>query len=336
MGCCNEKGYEALSSLSPDEKDFSFLSYDSDDDETLEKIDKEYNIFHAFSLLDYISNLEEFNSQQPNIPFSPSKKTKFNCSDAFLNTPFSNKNFSDFLEKKLLSKNDIKEMFSENIQKKFIQISNMLFEKYKILKNNNIVKKDLIPLGLMFCKSSNKGKIQILYDLNSNPNFEKNDILFKFLKNIFLLCLIAEYSTKKSFDEKFSEEDNNEIIKISEDLANKFITEFFKDKNVIENKDFEKKFKIKTNDVGWIFNPNGIRNKINKIKKLKNDLTNLTTKENDIILNNDIIINDDIKNKKNVIIEDIKEETKNDNKNEKKLKSKKKNIKNIQNETKKK
>jgi hypothetical protein len=212
----------------------------------------------------------------------------------------------------------------------------LLFEKYKILKNNNIVKKDIIPLGLIFCRSSNKGKIQILYDLNSNPNFEKNDILFQFLKNIFLLCLIAEYSTKKSFDEKFSEEDNNEIIKISEDLANKFLSEFFKDKNEIDYKDFEKKFKIKTNDFGWIFNPNGIRNKIKNIKNLKNDLTNLTIKENDIILNNDIIINDeDIKIKKNVIIEDIKEETKNDNKNEKKLKSKKKNIINIQNETKK-
>ena len=54
MGCCNEKGYEAIS---PEEKDFSFYSYSSDEDETLEKMDKDVNIFHSISLLDYIYNL---------------------------------------------------------------------------------------------------------------------------------------------------------------------------------------------------------------------------------------------------------------------------------------
>ena len=297
MGCCNEKGYEAISNLSPEEKDFSFLSYDSYEDENIEKLDNEYNIFHSISLLDFLSNLENFDLHNINNPFTSNSKKDYNYLDNFLKEKINNENFINFIENKFFMKSDINEMYPEKVKNVFKIISKDVYNQFKILINRDVVKKDLIPLGLLFCKSSNFGKVKILYDINASPNFEKNENLFNFLKNMFILSILTENFLLNNVGEKHVNIDNNEILTISENLSNKFLNDFFKNKNILTNEEYLKKFKIKTNEFGWIFNPNGIKKNIDKDEKftfkmvnnlnvLENDLKDIKNDLNDILKDN--------------------------------------------------
>ena len=240
MGCCNEKGYEAISNFSQEEKDFSFLSYNSYEDDNIEKLDNEYNILHSISLLDFLFNLENFDPQNINNPFISNNKTNYNYLDNFLNEKISNENFINFIENKFFMKNDINDFFPEKVKNVFKKISNDVYNKFKILINREITKKDLIPLGLLFCKSSNFGKVKIFYDINSSPNFEKNENLFNFLKNMFILSILTENFLLINVGEKHINIDNNEILTIAENLSNKFLNDFFKNKNVLTNEEYKK------------------------------------------------------------------------------------------------
>jgi hypothetical protein len=315
MGCCNEKGYEAISNLSSEEKDFSFLSYESYEDDNLEKLDNEYNILHSISLLDFLFNLENFDPQNINNPFISNNKTNYNYLDKFLNEKISNENFINFIENKFFMKNDINEMFPEKVKNTFKKISNDVYNKFNVLINRNVLKKDLIPLGLLFCKSSNLGKVKIFYDINSSPNFEKNENLFNFLKNMFILSILTENFLLINVGEKHFNIDNNEILTIAENLSNKFLNDFFKNKNVLTNEEYLKKFKIKTNEFGWIFNPNGIKKSINKDEKfafkmfnnlnaLENDLKGVKNDLNDI-LKDDYLEDSNENNNKEIKNEDF-------------------------------
>lgn len=313
MGCCNEKGYEAISNLSPDEKDFSFLSYESYEDDNIEKLDNEYNILHSISLLDFLSNLENFDSQNINNPFTSNDKKNYNYLDNFLNEKINNENFINFIENKFFMKSDINEMYPEKVKNVFKIISKDVYDQFKILINRDVVKRDLIPLGLLFCKSSNFGKVKILYDINASPKFEKNENLFNFLKNMFILSILTENFLLNNVGEKHVNIDNNEILTISENLSNKFLNDFFKNKNTLTNEEYLKKFKIKTNEFGWIFNPNGIKKSINKEEKFAFKMyNNLNILENDIKnIKNDL--NDILKDKDN-FFENVNEFDNNNNK----------------------
>jgi hypothetical protein len=255
--------------LSPDEKDFSFLSYESYEDDNIEKLDNEYNILHSISLLDFLSNLENFDIQNINNPFTSNEKKNYSYLDNFLNEKINDENFINFIENKFFMKSDINEMYPEKVKNVFKIISKDVFNQFKILINRDVVKKDLIPLGLLFCKSSNFGKVKILHDINASPKFEKNENLFNFLKNMFILSILTENFLLNNVGEKHVNIDNNEILTISENLSNKFLNDFFKNQNTLTNEEFLKKFKIKTNEFGWIFNPNGIKKSMNKEEKFK-------------------------------------------------------------------
>ena len=317
MGCCNEKGYEAISNLSPDEKDFSFLSYESYEDDNIEKLDNEYNILHSISLLDFLSNLENFDIQNINNPFTSNEKKNYSYLDNFLNEKINDENFINFIENKFFMKSDINEMYPEKVKNVFKIISKDVFNQFKILINRDVVKKDLIPLGLLFCKSSNFGKVKILHDINASPKFEKNENLFNFLKNMFILSILTENFLLNNVGEKHVNIDNNEILTISENLSNKFLNDFFKNQNTLTNEEFLKKFKIKTNEFGWIFNPNGIKKSMNKEEKFKmvnkmnvleNDLKDIKNEMNDILKEKENLIENEFDSNKINNNNNIKEE----------------------------
>ena len=126
---------------------------------------------------------------------------------------------------------------------------------------------------------------------------------------MFILSILTENFLLINVGEKHINIDNNEILTIAENLSNKFLNDFFKNKNVLTNEEYLKKFKIKTNEFGWIFNPNGIKKSINKDEKfafkmfnnlnaLENDLKGVKNDLNDI-LKDDYLINQEDSNENN-------------------------------------
>jgi hypothetical protein len=205
-------------------------------------------------------------------------------------------------------------MYPEKVKTVFKQISNDVYNQFKILINNrDIIKKDLIPLSLLFCKSSNFGKVKVFYDINSNPKFEKNENLFNFLKNTFILSILTEIFLLNNIGEIHVNIDNNEILTITENLANKFINSFFKDKSSLTNEEYLKKFRIATKEFGWIFNQNGIKKSINKDEKFTFKMyNNLNGVESDLKNLKDDLFN--ILNDKYIISQEDFNEIFNENK----------------------
>ena len=157
MGCCNEKNIDAIQSLAPGETEFSFLSYSSDGEDNQDRLDKKFNILRSVPLLDFINNLESFDATKPNEPYIKPFKNSYSSKDKFLTENFSLDNFLDFIENKIIKMKDVNDMYSNEEKKIFLNVVKTVYEKLKKLlenyyKNTIIIKKkNLLPLGLLFC-----------------------------------------------------------------------------------------------------------------------------------------------------------------------------------------
>ena len=273
MGCCNEKNIDAIQSLAPGETEFSFLSYSSDGDDNQERLDKKFNILRSVPLLDFINNLESFDAAKPNEPYTKPFKNSYSSKDKFLTENFSLENFLSFIENKILKMKDVNEMYSDEEKKIFMNVVKTVYEKLKHLLDNyyknviTIKKKNLLPLGLLFCPSSGAGKTKFFYQIfeNENGSFTQSDDLNNFLLSMFILSGLTENIIEATVEKKNSltDENENEIIKKASDLVKKFNDEFFKYNDFFEYKEFKNKFKPKQNSYGWVFNPKGIKKNIN-------------------------------------------------------------------------
>ena len=171
---CKEEDKD-LDLIESTKEEFDFPTYYSKGDSILESL-KENNLFKNITLIEYINLLSNINLENSNIPFDGPFKMNFSYYDAksFINSQISDELYLDFITKSLLSHR----MMGE----KEIIFRDICFEIYKNLKNkikehyNNdnaeITKKDLINLGLLFCRGTNSYKIKLIFDLFKN---EKNE-----------------------------------------------------------------------------------------------------------------------------------------------------------------
>ena len=276
---CKEEDKD-LDLIESTKEEFDFPTYYSKGDSILESL-KENNLFKNITLIEYINLLSNINLENSNIPFDGPFKMNFSYYDAksFINSQISDELYLDFITKSLLSHR----MMGE----KEIIFRDICFEIHKNLKNkikehyNNdnaeITKKDLISLGLLFCRGTNTYKIKLIFDLfkNEKNELEQNQIFDEFLLCNFLIASYCLYSTKKDLSRNnplLSEiqEENldkfNEIYTLEncENLVNYFNLNFF---NGMKLTFYEYKLKFKDiNGFGWIFSPKGIRQKLEENK----------------------------------------------------------------------
>ena len=204
-----------------------------------------------------------------------------NNDNYFLNSNISDELFEEFVTKRLLSHRMIGEK-----EKLFKRICNDIYKNLKNKLNDHynndnftITKKDLIGLGLFFCRGTNSYKMKLIFDLfkNEKGELEQNKNFDEFLLSNFLIvgyCLLnakKNLSRMNNFIGEDSEENSDKFFEIynlenCKNLLDYFNFNFF---NEMKLTFYEYKANFKDiNGFGWIFSSKGIRQKLEENKFL--------------------------------------------------------------------
>ena len=281
---CREKNRDnEIDLVEPISEEIQFPIYYSKSDSILESL-KETNLFKYITLIEYINLLANITPENANNIFEGPYKMNFSYYDSqsFVNSIVSDELYDDFITKRILSHRIMGE--SETIFK------DICTEIYEILKNKikehyqnenaKLSKKNFISLGIFFCKGTNAFKMKLIFDLfkNAKGDLEQNKIFDEFLLSNFLIasyCLILVRKNLSRNNPLVSEISFDKIdkymdvynLKNCEDLVEDFNFNFF---NGMKLTFYEYKLKFKDNNgFGWIFSPEGIRQKLEENKFLE-------------------------------------------------------------------
>ena len=281
---CREKNRDnEIDLVEPINEEIQFPIYYSKSDSIFESLN-ETNLLKYITLIEYINLLSNINPENVNEIFEGPYKMNFSYYDSqnFINSYVSDELYNDFITKRILSHRIMGEketIFKDICAEIYETLKNKIKEHYQN-ENAKMSKKNFISLGIFFCKGTNSFKMKLIFDLfkNAKGDLEQNKIFDEFLLSNFLIgsyCLILvrknlsrnnPFVSEISFDkiDKYMEIYN---LKNSEDLVNDFNFNFF---NGMKLTFYEYKLKFKDNNgFGWIFSPEGIRQKLEENKFLE-------------------------------------------------------------------
>ena len=281
---CREKNRDnEIDLVEPINEEIQFPIYYSKSDSILESLN-ETNLLKYITLIEYINLLSNINPENVNDIFEGPYKMNFSYYDSqnFINSYVSDELYNDFITKRILSHRIMGEketIFKDICTEIYETLKNKIKEHYQN-ENAKMSKKNFISLGIFFCKGTNSFKMKLIFDLfkNAKGDLEQNKIFDEFLLSNFLIgsyCLILvrknlsrnnPFVSEISFDkiDKYMEIYN---LKNCEDLVKDFNFNFF---NGMKLTFYEYKLKFKDNNgFGWIFSPEGIRQKLEENKFLE-------------------------------------------------------------------
>jgi len=274
--CCEKKQVKnSFQSLAPsNEPDISLQKYTSPNDSSYEDIETKYNVLTYIKLIDYMNLLENFTLETATVQFPGELKTQFSRKDAFLSQEINVDEFQSFIENKLYKINEIKDLRGNNeeMMNIFKQIAKNIFEGLQLkLRQNfkddsfNMTKKNLIPLGVIFCESNVIGKVKLIFDLfkNEENKFTKSDELNLYLLSSFLTCSYCIINARQ----KYSKMNNDDLLKClrvselkdSQHLVKVFNEKFFDKKEELTWEEFKEKFNKKDEGFQWLLSSKGTR-----------------------------------------------------------------------------
>ena len=291
--CCKKEPEDTSGVFAKGESEINFPIYTSTSDEYFTLVEKDFNLIVYIQLLEYMNLLETFTIQTATVPFEGNYRHDFSSKDAFLDNIMNQGEFQSFIENKLLSINEIVELYGEDIQTLalfkdcFLKIYSALNLRLKSFlgnanKNEEIITKlNLVAIGILFCRGKNISKIKLFFDLFKNENgvFIKSEKLNNYLISSFFIasyCLVSVRAfidneekglpkisnnlTQTLLDEKGLSQKNCEI------LLKFFNDKFFGEKEGLNWDEFKQKFssdnKQENESFGWIFSTSGIRSKL--------------------------------------------------------------------------
>ena len=274
--CCEKKiAKNSFQSLAPsNEPDISPQKYESTYDGFYQDIEKNYNVLTYIQLIDYMNLLENFTLETATVQFAGELKTQFSRKDAFLSQEINVDEFQSFIENKLYKINEIKDLRGNNeeMMNIFKQIAKNIFEGFQLkLRQNfkddsyNMTKKNLIPLGVIFCESNVIGKVKLIFDLfkNEENKFTKSDELNLYLLSSFLTCSYCIINARQKYS-KMNNDDLMKCIRVSElkdsqNLVKVFNEKFFDKKKELTWEEFKEKFNKKDEGFQWLLSSKGTR-----------------------------------------------------------------------------
>ena len=291
--CCKKEPEDTSGVFAKGESEINFPIYTSSSDEYFTLVEKDFNLIVYIQLLEYMNLLETFTIQTATVPFEGNYRHDFSSKDPFLDNIMNQGEFQSFIENKLLSINEIVELYGEDIQTLalfkdcFLKIYSALNLRLKsFLGNSNkneeiITKLNLVAIGILFCRGKNISKIKLFFELFKNENgvFIKSEKLNNYLISSFFIasyCLVSVRAfidneekglpkisnnlTQTLLDEKGLSQKNCEI------LLKFFNDKFFGEKEGLNWDEFKQKFssdnKQENESFGWIFSTSGIRSKL--------------------------------------------------------------------------
>ena len=291
--CCKKEPEDTSGVFAKGESEINFLIYTSSSDEYFTLVEKDFNLIVYIQLLEYMNLLETFTIQTATVPFEGNYRHDFSSKDAFLDNIMNQGEFQSFIENKLLSINEIVELYGEDIQTLalfkdcFLKIYSALNLRLKsFLGNSNkneeiITKLNLVAIGILFCRGKNISKIKLFFDLFKNENgvFIKSEILNNYLISSFFIasyCLVSVRAFIDNEEKGLPKISNNltQILLDEKGLSQKnceillkfFNDKFFGEKEGLNWDEFKQKFssdnKQESESFGWIFSTSGIRSKL--------------------------------------------------------------------------
>ena len=285
--CCCQSG-EEFSIVATNEEEISFPIYTSKFDKIYNYIVVKYNCFGKITLVQYINLLEYFDINNSTTVFDGPYKTKYSKNDPFLNKTLVEEEFQNFLENYILTVPDLFYHFNDETISLFKQIFISISKSLKLKlsqnnQNNNVLKKlNLLPIGLLFCKSSNIDKIKLFFDLFKNDDdlFCKSDLLDEYLLSNFLISSYCVLKARKDFGgiygiEPLDIKDVKNMVQYCElsDCSSlvKYFDDNFFDKELLNWSEFKDKFKRdrkingRTDSFAWIFSTEGVRHYLEEL-----------------------------------------------------------------------
>ena len=284
--CCKKFSEDTSSVFAPGENEIEFPEYSSHSDSYFILIETKYNLLNHVQLLDYINLLESFTLKTATIHSNVKYRSNFSSKDEFLNTIMHQDEFHSFIENKLLNINDILEFFGEDEQTisifkecfvKLISATNVkLNSYYQTNKEDKVTKRNLVGLGLLYCRGQNISKVKLFFDLfkNDEEKYVKSENLDSYLIGIFFMASYSLLSVRTTINMPLQDlpkiqnnlaydllNRNGLSQKNSENLLKYFNKTFF-DKESFTWKEFKNKFGYKKDSFSWIFSTKGIRSKL--------------------------------------------------------------------------
>ena len=288
--CCNccdkekEEEDKKEEKKEEDKKEIAFKDYYTQNDEALYEVESNQNFLKYISLYEYLNLLDSFTVENSTIKTELPNKLIFSSKDEFFQKDMSIEGFQSFIENKIFNLKDIKNIIGNNETTASI-FKQICIEIYRALElklkqhydsNDDIVikKKNLIPLGLLFCNCNNIEKIKLFFDLfkNENEEFCKSYELDIFMLTDFLTgsyCLIrARNEIREKFDTipKLKPYELLKLFSCAELENNQNLLEVFNETFFTKKKltwlEFKQKFENPENGFGWIFSSQGIRRKL--------------------------------------------------------------------------
>ena len=246
--CCEKKQVKnSFQSLAPsNEPEISQQKYKSQNDDFYEEVEKNNNVLTYIQLIDYMNLLENFTLETATVQFPGELKTQFSRKDAFLSQEINVDEFQSFIENKLYQINEIKDLKGNNetMMTNFKQIAKNIFEGLQLkLRQNfkddsfNMTKKNLIPLGVIFCASNVIGKVKLIFDLfkNEENKFTKSDELNLYLLSSFLTCSYCIINARQKYS-KMNNDDLMKCIRVSELKDSQNLVKVFNENFLIRKK----------------------------------------------------------------------------------------------------
>ena len=290
MGNCADckEADDEVTLVTESEEDIEFPIYSSISDNHLECLEKDNNLFRYTTLVEYVNLLAYFTLETEEIPFDGPYRLNFSFQEKFLSEFLSEELFQSFLENTILKNRELGEQettFKEMCLELFKSLKLKLKELYGD-ENKQITKRDLICLGILFCKASNINKIKLFFDIfkNKREQFVQSDELDEFLLSSFLISSFCLISAQKSLSQnnptipEFSIDELKILLEKTgledcQSLVKYFNKNFFFHKTTILWHEFKQKF-MGDSGFGWIFSTKGIRQKLQEKQNESNIFIN--------------------------------------------------------------
>ena len=278
---CKEKEKDTdLDLVEPINEEIKFPLYYSKSDSIFDSL-KETNLFQQITLIEYINLLSDINLENSSALFEGPFKINFSYHDShnFINSFLSQELYTDFITKRILSHRTLadNETIFKDICLEIYKILKIKLEEHYQNENAKVTKKDLIGLGIFFCKGTNAYKIKLIFDLfkNNKGYLEQNNFFDEFLLCNFLIASYAILIARKNlsrnnpFISEIPDEEMDKYLEIydlknCENLVKEFNFNFF---NGMKLTFYEYKRNFNdSNGFGWMFSPEGIRQKLEENK----------------------------------------------------------------------
>lgn len=286
VNCCKKTNSTRPLKEISQEKEISFPSYSSKFDHLFVKTEKNFNLWKELQFGEFIPLIIRFspNNVTVNEEELPLPK-QISHRDPFFNQSLDFNYFQSFVENKILKHKVLYEKAGQDelLAQTFMEVA---LEMYKSLqlkldqfygekKADRLTKGHVILYGLLYCTSTNISKVKFLFDLFSNESnlFVKSSQLDDFILSLFLMasyCTLAARKKASNFNDKIepiTQEDLKNIIDCMElkdamNLLKVYNETFFNEKTELTYEEMKANFSDK--QFGWLFNPRGIRNLLEK------------------------------------------------------------------------